>query len=75
MVLAVLFVMVTIALLTWPTSMYLWKQARRGRVLPGSTEIVMWACFAAAPLLSIATWLLSMRSGVRALREMDRTPL
>jgi hypothetical protein len=74
MVLAVLFVFVTIVLLAWPTSMYLWKQARPGRQLARATEILMWACFVAAPVLSIATWLLSMRSGVRALQQMDRTP-
>ena len=32
------------------------------------------AMFTAAALLSIATWLLGMRTGVRALQEMDRTP-
>ena len=74
MVLAVLFVIVTIALLAWPSSMYLWKHARRGRELGTATEVMMWVCFAAAPLLSVATWLLSMRSGVRALQQMDRTP-
>jgi len=74
MVLAVLFVIVTIVLLAWPTSLYLWKQARPGRQLAPATEIIMWICFAAAPLLSLVTWLLSMRSGVRALQQMDRTP-
>ena len=74
MVLAVLFVIVTIVLLAWPTSLYLWKQARPGRQLAPATEIIMWICFAAAPLLSLVTWLLSMRSGVRALQHMDRTP-
>ena len=76
MVLAVLFVMVTIALLAWPTSMYLWTVARPGvrRQLSTGTEVMMWISFAAAPILSVATWLLSMRSGVRALQQMDRTP-
>jgi ABC-2 type transport system permease protein len=74
MVLAVLFVLVTIVLLAWPTSMYLWKLARPGRQLMPATGIIMWTCFAAAPLLSIVTWLLSMRSGVRALQQMDKTP-
>jgi hypothetical protein len=37
-------------------------------------EVMMWISFAAAPLLSLATWLLAMRSGVRALQQMDRTP-
>jgi hypothetical protein len=31
--------------------------------------------FAAAAALSVATWLLSMRAGVRALQQMDRTPV
>ena len=74
MVLAVLFVIVTIVLLAWPTSMYLWKQARPGRQLSSAVEVMMWICFSAAPILSVATWLMSMRSGVRALQEMDRTP-
>ena len=74
MVLAVLFVMVTIALLAFPTYLYLWQQSRRGRGLSQQGEILMWACFAAAPLLSLATWLLAMRSGVRALQQMDSTP-
>jgi hypothetical protein len=34
--------------------------------------LFMVLCFAAAAALSLATWWLSMRSGVRALQEMDR---
>ena len=64
MVLAVLSVILTIVLLAWPTSMYLWKLARTARQLTPATEIIMWTCFAAVPLLSLATCLLSMLSGV-----------
>ena len=34
----------------------------------------MAAMFSAAAALSIATWLLGMRTGVRALQEMDQDP-
>jgi hypothetical protein len=35
-------------------------------------EALMVASFVAAAVLSIATWLLSMRSGVQALNDMKR---
>jgi hypothetical protein len=31
-------------------------------------------CFTAAAGLSITTWLMGMRTGVKALQAMDRTP-
>lgn len=70
---AVLFVVVTIALLGWPSSIYLWH---RFRVVPLTTlqKFLMAGCFLAAAGLSVATWLLSMRAGVRALEQMDQTP-
>jgi ABC-2 type transport system permease protein len=73
MILAVLFVIVTIALVGWPSSVYLAQQLR---VAPMSTSraMMMNACFGAAAILSIATFWLGMRSGVQALEEMDRTP-
>jgi ABC-2 type transport system permease protein len=71
MILAVLFVIVTIVLLGWPSSLYL---VRRLRGLPLRTvdELRIVFCFVAAIGLSLATWLVAMRSGVRALEEMDR---
>jgi len=33
-----------------------------------------YACFAAAAALSVAKWLIGMRSGVQALQAMDKTP-
>ncbi len=73
MISAVLFVFVTIVLLAWPSSVYLWH---RGHAHRPSTlqQVLMAASFLAAAGLSLATWWLSMRAGVRALQEMDRTP-
>jgi ABC-2 type transport system permease protein len=70
MILAVLFVIVTIALIGWPTSIYL---VRRFRGLPIRTfdELRIVVCLASAMALSIVTWLTAMRSGVRALEKMS----
>jgi ABC-2 type transport system permease protein len=73
MILAVLFILVMIVLLGWPSSMYLFAQFR-GFTLTTGQEIFIAAMFTAAGILSIATWLLGMRAGVRALQEMDGTP-
>jgi ABC-2 type transport system permease protein len=73
MILAVLFILAMIVLLGWPSSLYLFAQFR-GRPLTSGQEIFIIASFAAAAVLSIATWWLGMRTGVRALQEMDRTP-
>jgi ABC-2 type transport system permease protein len=66
---AVLFIIVTIALLGWPSSLYLLRQARS---VPFTTMqlLLMPASLAAAVGLSIFVWLASMRSGVRALEQM-----
>jgi ABC-2 type transport system permease protein len=73
MVIAVLFILIVIALLGWPSSVYLFHQSR-GIPLDGTQQVAIVGCFLAAALLSAATWWFSMRSGVRALLEMDRTP-
>jgi ABC-2 type transport system permease protein len=73
MIVAVLFILVMIALLGWPSSVYLFSQLRN-RALTNVQQILIVACFTTAALLSIATWLLGMRTGVRALQAMDRTP-
>jgi ABC-2 type transport system permease protein len=73
MILAVLFVLVMIVLLGWPSSTYLFAQFRN-RALTTTQEILIGVMFTTAAALSIATWLLGMRTGVRALQEMDRTP-
>ena len=68
---AVLFVIVTIALLGWPASLYLLHQVRGAPFTP-MQMLLMPASIAAAIGLSIFVWLASMRSGVRALEQMGR---
>ena len=72
MIVAVLFIIVMIVLLGWPSSVYL---ADRVRVRPPTMLRVslMSLSFLAAAVLSVATWWFSMRSGVRALEESGRT--
>jgi ABC-2 type transport system permease protein len=66
---AVLFVIVMIVLLGWPSSVYLLQQAR-GRPLSVSQQSLMALCFIGAAALSLAIWIASMRGGVRALERM-----
>jgi ABC-2 type transport system permease protein len=66
---AVLFVIVMILLLGWPSSMYLFQRVRRAP-LSVAQEWLMGGCFAAAAALCTAIWLTSMRSGIRALEHM-----
>jgi hypothetical protein len=73
MVMAVLFILIMIALLGWASSVYLFL---RFRDLPIDTpqRAEIGACFMAAAVMSVVTWWFSMRFGVRALQQMDRTP-
>jgi len=73
MILAVLFILVMIVLLGWPSSILLLAQFRN-RALTSGQELAIVAMFIAAAGLSIATFILGMRTGVRALQDMDRTP-
>jgi ABC-2 type transport system permease protein len=74
MVAAVLFVLVVVALLGWPSSVYLFQRSR-GIPLDAWQRAAFGACFVTAGMLSVAIWWFSMRSGVRALEAMDRTPV
>ena len=67
---AVLFVIVMIGLLGWPSSVYLLQQVR-GRPLSGAQQSLMVLCFTGAVTLSVAIWISAMRSGVRALQAMS----
>jgi ABC-2 type transport system permease protein len=69
MIQAVLFVIVMIALLGWPTSIYLFQRARRFP-LTGPQQMLMAVCFVSAAAISVTIWLASMRSGIRALMQM-----
>lgn len=73
MIVAVLFIIVMVALLAWPSSVYLFSQVRR-QPLTDTQQVMFYACFASAAKLSLAMWLIGMRTGVRALEAMDRTP-
>jgi len=73
MILAVLFVIVTIALVGWPSSVYLFQRVRRVP-LEATRQALMVASFAAAGVVSLGTFWFGMRTGIRALEEMDRTP-
>ena len=72
MIVAVFFVIVMIALIGWSSSMYLWQQGRLRR--PSTWQwALMSLSFLSAAGLSVVTWWWSMRSGVKALRDADRT--
>ena len=69
MILAVLLIIVTVVLLGWSSTTYLFFQLR-GIPLGVTRLVMMGASFVAAAAISIATWLIGMRSGVRALDAM-----
>jgi len=71
MIASVFFVLVTIALLGWPSSVYLFHQSRH-RAIPVLQQILMMLCFASALALSLGTWWYSMRTGIAALNRLDR---
>ena len=71
MILAVLYIIVMIVLLGWPSAMWLFSRVRNIR-LSALREAMMAASFLLAIVLSISTWLVAMRSGVRALDDMNR---
>lgn len=73
MIMAVLYILVMIVLLGWPSSLYLFSQFRHLPLTSGQQTLIA-VLFTAAAALSIATFLGGMRTGVRALQEMDRTP-
>ena len=68
MVVAVLFVLVTIALLGWPSSVYLFHQVRHVPLGP-ARQAQLAACFALAAVVGIATGWFGMRTGLRALER------
>jgi hypothetical protein len=69
MILAVLLIIVTIVLLGWPSTTYLMLKLRHIPLGP-TRLVIMGASFVVAAVISIATWLIGMRSGVRALEAM-----
>jgi ABC-2 type transport system permease protein len=69
MVLAVLYMLITVGLLVWPTSRYLWHQMH-DLPIPPSRQAWMLFFFALAGALSVLTFWLPMRRGVRALQDL-----
>jgi ABC-2 type transport system permease protein len=69
MVLAVVFIVVEIGLLAWPSAIYLWYEYREMAV-PLWTRVGMAASFTAALVVSLVTFRVSMAMGVRALEEL-----
>ena len=69
MVMAVLFIVVEVALLAWPASIYLWYEYR-GLPLPPRTRALLVLPLVAAVLLCLGTFWRSMRGGIRALEEL-----
>jgi len=70
MVLAVCYILTTVALLSWPASTYLWYDYRGLRLTP-RTQILIGASLASAAALSLWTFLTAMRRGVRALEALE----
>ncbi|MDQ3170402.1 MAG: hypothetical protein M3Q55_09730 [Acidobacteriota bacterium] len=74
MISAVLYIAAMIALLGYGSSKYLWALSLRRGMRDGELTALV-VGFGAAAVLSIAIFILSMRSGVKALEAMDQTPV
>src|SRR4051812_27819347 len=72
MITAVLFMITLIAMVGWPSSMYLFYRANPHLVVSASVRLASALLFTAAVVLSIWTCWIGMRSGVNALEEMGR---
>jgi ABC-2 type transport system permease protein len=70
MVQAVLFVLVMIVLVGWPSSLYVVRHVR-GLPLTAAQQALAAACTIAGLAISVFVWLASMRSGVAALERMS----
>jgi ABC-2 type transport system permease protein len=69
MVMAVLFILATVALLAWPASVYLWHQYHSLPLAPWR-RAAMALAFAVAVAASLVTFWIPMRRGVRALESL-----
>ena len=71
MIAAVLFTIVLIGMVGWPSSMYLFYRGNH-LVMPTPVRLGSATLFAAAIAMSIAVWWTGMRSGIRALQDMGK---
>lgn len=69
MVLAVLYILTSVALVGWPASVYLWHEYR-GIAIPARQQAALGAALLAAAGLSLAVFGTAMRRGVRALEAL-----
>ena len=69
MVLAVLFILVEIALLAWPSSIYLWHQYRGMPIPPAPDRTDGCRCCRAAVSVAVTFWT-AMQRGIRALEAL-----
>jgi ABC-2 type transport system permease protein len=69
MVLAVLYILVTLTVLAWASVLYLWHDFRHVPLSPRSLGLIA-ALLAGAATLGVATFAAAMRRGVRALESM-----
>jgi ABC-2 type transport system permease protein len=72
MIAGVSYILAMVGALGWSSSLYIWRMARL-HVRPFRTEeiAIIAGCFAFALLLSIAVFVYGMRTGVKALEEME----
>jgi ABC-2 type transport system permease protein len=71
MIAAVSYILSMVALLGWPSSIFLWRMSRvPARPLRPEDMTIMAVCFTAAIFLSVGVWLYGMRTGIKALEEM-----
>lgn len=73
MITAVLYIAAMIGLLGYASSQYLWALSRNRAMYDGELTAMVIG-YAVAAILSLAIFVLSMRSGVKALMDMDQTP-
>ena len=70
MVMAVAFICIEIALLAWPTSIFLFYEFRH-RPIPGPRQFAMAVGVVSVLSLSLAVFYVSMKRGIRALTELS----
>jgi ABC-2 type transport system permease protein len=72
MMAAVAYILAMVALLAWPSSAYLWRMSRiHIRPFHAYEIALIVTCLTAAVLLSVFVFAYGMRSGVKALEEME----